>query len=283
MSRNIITGRGAELIRELLTGNKKLIFTRAVGGDSICTDSELPALTALPSENQTLALTDMISDGNGPRLSVRVSSNGLDESYTLRQIGVYAKLDDNGTETLIQVAQVEPEIRIPAQSETTTGMTIDLSIGIDVDIGDAVVLVDSSAYVTTQQLHNTVCDVVRTRNRVAFNVSLGDWESESAGVFTGTYWKATVSNDRFSKDYFPWIAFDPESIRQGAKYGLSSYCNMVDGKLYLYATAKPDNGVIGEVLMLITESSAISGAAILNGGSGNVSDNGTWGGLFPSQ
>ena len=279
---NVITGRGAELIRELLAGNKKLIFTRAVGGDGVCTDSELPALTALPSENQTLALTDMISDSNGPRLSVRVSSNGLQSAYTLRQIGVYAKLDDNGTETLLQVAQVEPEINIPAQSDTV-GMTLDLSIGIAVDIGDAAVIIDNSAYVTTRQLHNTVCDVVRTRNSVNFIIQNNAWESENAGVFTGPYWKATVLNDRFSNDYFPLVTFDPEIIREGAQYGLSSECDMRDGKLYLYAIAKPEVTIYGTCRMLITESPAISGAAILNGGSGNVGDNGTWGGLFPSQ
>ena len=277
--KNVITAQGAELIRGLLTGNKKLIFTRAVGGSGACTDSELPALTALPSENQALTITSMKSGSVGPVLGVRVSSNGLNESYTLKQIGVYAKLDDNGTETLLLVTQNEPGTRIPAQTETT-GMTLDLSIGIAVDIGDAAVMIDSSAYVTTGQLQNTLCDVVRTRNRVSFSVVPGQWINVVNDDLPGLLWQAAVSNDLFSEDYSPQVFFYPASFPLANQYGVSVHCDMENGKLILYAQKKPEAQISGEVLMLLEDSSAISGAVILNGGNGIVSG-GAWGDLFP--
>ena len=270
--KNTITAQGLEMIRSLLTGGKQLIFTRAVGGSDTSTEGELYALTALPSENQTLALTAVTRGQSGSVLSVRIASQGLESEYTLRQVGIYAKLDDNGTETLLQVAQDETGVRIPAQSDSA-GMTLDLSIGIKADIGEAAVMIDSSAYVTTGQLYDALGDVVRTRTSVQFYIAPEEWEEIPDGDMpvNGLLWQVCLRNDRFSRNYVPYVIFDAHSILETMRYGISVKSDMLDGELYLYAEEKPEVAISGDCYMLMMDPYSLNGSVIRNG---------TWGNLF---
>ena len=274
-NQHVITTRGLEMIRELLTGDKKLRFTRVVGGSNPSKESELPTLTALPSENQTLALTGITKGQSGPALRVRVASHGLENEYTLRQVGIYAKLNDNGTETLFQITQDETGVRIPAQSDTA-GMTLDLSVGIAVDIRDAAVMIDSSAFVTTGQLYDALGDVVRTRASVQFYVAPEEWEEIPDGdmPLNGLWWQVCLRNERFSRDYVPHVIFDAHSILETMRYGISVKSDMLDGELYLYAGEKPEAPVSGDCYMLMMDPYTVNGSVIFN------NQNGKWGDLF---
>ena len=133
--KNTITAQGLEMIRSLLTGGKQLIFTRAVGGESVSSESGLPAMTALPRVNQTLSIVCLVQGNNGPELLIRIASAELETAYALHQIGVYARLDDE-EEFLFQILQDENGVNIPAQSEAV-GITLDVRAGLAVEVGAA--------------------------------------------------------------------------------------------------------------------------------------------------
>lgn len=277
-STNVMTLQGINAARALLTGNKTMTITRAVGGSNISSVSGLPAMTALPRVNQTLSIVSLIQGASGPELLIRIASAGLETAYTLHQIGVYARLDD-GEEFLLQILQDETGVNVPAQSEAV-GITLDIKIGIAVDVGEATVTLDSAAYVTYGQLRIIMGDVPRTRDSVAFSVSPNQWESSLTGlgapIYPGLYWQAVIRDEKFSNQYLPLLLFHPSCLPATAQYGVSTFCDMQYRELYLFAQEKPATPLIGECHMFITAQSELAGLSVEPGASGRR----TWGSLF---
>ena len=275
---NVITLQGMNAARALLAGNRTMVITRAVGGSEVSSASGLPAMTALPRVNQTLSIVCLLQGNNGPELLIRIASAGLETAYALHQIGVYARLDDE-EEFLFQILQDEAGVNVPAQSEAV-GITLDLRIGLAVEVGDATVTLDSAAYVTYGQLQIIMGDVPRTRDSVTFSVNPNQWEESLTGagepVYPGLYWQAVIRNERFSHAYSPRILFHPSSIPRTAAYGVSVFCDMRDGELYLFSQEKPQTGLICECHMLITAQSELAGLPVEPAASGGR----TWGSLF---
>ena len=277
-STNVITLQGMNAARAILAGGKKITITRAVGGESVSLEGGLPAMTALPGVNQTLSVVSLIQGNNGPELLLRIASAGLQTAYTLRQIGIYAKLDDE-VEILFQILQDETGVSVPAESDSV-GITLDLKIGLAVDVGEAAVTLDSAAYVTYGQLQVIMGDVPRTRDSVTFSVAPQNWERNLTPsgdpVPLGLDWRAVIRDGRFSASYFPLVIFHSGFLPVTARHGVSSHCDIEDGVLYLYAQEKPESVLMGECHMLITEQSELSGLPVEAGASGG----GTWGDLF---
>ena len=277
-STNVLTLQGMNAARALLAGGRTMTITRAVGGESVSSESGLPAMTALPRVNQTLSIVCLLQGNNGPELLIRIASAGLETAYALHQIGVYARLDDE-EEFLFQILQDEAGVNVPAQSEAV-GITLDLRIGLGVDIGDATVTLDSAAYVTYGQLQLIMGDVPRTRDSVAFSVAPNQWESSLTGlgtpVYPGLYWQAVIRDSKFSDKHLPLLLFHPTSLPATAQYGVSRLCDMKHGELYLFAQEKPETPLIGECHMFITQRSDLSGLPVEPGASGRR----TWGSLF---
>ncbi|MBQ6207110.1 MAG: hypothetical protein IJK52_08510 [Oscillospiraceae bacterium] len=275
---NVITLQGMNAARALLAGNRTMVITRAVGGSEVSSASGLPAMTALPRVNQTLSIVCLLQGNNGPELLIRIASAGLETAYALHQIGVYARLDDE-EEFLFQILQDEAGVNVPAQSEAV-GITLDLRIGLAVEVGDATVTLDSAAYVTYGQLQGIMGDVPRTRDSVAFSVDPNQWESSLTGagapIFPGLYWQAVIRDSKFSDKHLPLLLFHPTSLPATARYGVSAFCDMEYGELYLFAQEKPETPLIGECHMFITQRSDLSGLPVEPGASGRR----TWGSLF---
>ena len=277
-STNVITLQGMNAACALMAGGRTLSITRAVGGSGVSSESGLPALTVLSHVNQELPIVNLIRGSNGPELLVRIESAGLQTAYTLHQIGIYARLD-NEEEFLFQILQDEAGVNVPAQSEAV-GITLDLRIGLAVEVGNATVTLDSAAYVTYGQLQVIMGDVPRTRDSVPFSVAPQNWERNLTpsgdSVSLGLDWRALIRDDRFSSSYFPLVLFHSGFLPITARYGVSSHCDMEDGVLYLYAQEKPESVFMGECHMFITERSELSGLPVESGASGG----GTWGSLF---
>lgn len=92
------TQLGVAMLTEAMAG-KRMTFTRAVGGAGTVAADDLPKATAVTDQRQTLILADSAVDKEGDdtvyRLKVQISNKGLEQGYTLHQIGIYAKLDDS--------------------------------------------------------------------------------------------------------------------------------------------------------------------------------------------
>ena len=102
------TELGTAMLTEAMAG-KRMTFTRAVGGAGIVAADDLPKATAVTDQRQTLILADSAADKEGDdtvyRLKVQISNKGLEQGYTLHQIGIYAKLDDSSSDALVCIFQ----------------------------------------------------------------------------------------------------------------------------------------------------------------------------------
>ena len=102
------TQLGVAMLTEAMAG-KRMTFTRAVGGAGTVAADNLPKATAVTDQRQTLILADSAADKEGDdtvyRLKVQISNKGLEQGYTLHQIGIYAKLDDSSSDALVCIFQ----------------------------------------------------------------------------------------------------------------------------------------------------------------------------------
>ena len=104
------TQLGVAMLTEAMAG-KRMTFTRAVGGAGTVAADDLPKATSVADQRQTLILADSAVDKEGDdtvyRLKVQISNKGLEQGYTLRQIGIYAKLEGSDSDALVCIFQDE--------------------------------------------------------------------------------------------------------------------------------------------------------------------------------
>lgn len=102
------TTLGSSMLTEALSG-KRMTFTRAVGGAGTVQAAELPNATEVADQKQTLVLASSKMTGEGEdaayKIKIQISNNGLQQGYTLHQIGIYAKLDDSDSDALAVIFQ----------------------------------------------------------------------------------------------------------------------------------------------------------------------------------
>lgn len=97
----ILTNDGAALMTRAVTG-KNLIFTRAETGKGY---SSSPAmLKSVTGRQQELDLS-VVHEGSDVRISCFLTNRQLEEGYVMKQIGVYGRLEEDETETLVIVGQ----------------------------------------------------------------------------------------------------------------------------------------------------------------------------------
>jgi hypothetical protein len=102
------TALGSSMLTEALSG-KRMTFTRAVGGAGTVQTAELPNATEVADQKQSLILASSEMTGEGEdaayKIKIQISNNGLQQGYTLHQIGIYAKLDDSDSDALAVIFQ----------------------------------------------------------------------------------------------------------------------------------------------------------------------------------
>lgn len=111
-----ITDTGAALLNESLAGHK-LTISGAMGGAGTSDEDELPGQTGVIDQKQTFKLLGIDDVDGGKRVGVQITNEGLDETYTLHQIGVTAKLDSESEEQLLLVFQDERGVEVPTVAE----------------------------------------------------------------------------------------------------------------------------------------------------------------------
>lgn len=96
------TYEGLSLISETVAAGKALVFTKIMLGDGDIGDQDLRALTALLSPKMTLPVTGGTDLGNGQvQIRATVSNSALEAGFFAKEVGVYAKSGEDGTEKLI--------------------------------------------------------------------------------------------------------------------------------------------------------------------------------------
>lgn len=114
----IVTENGQNLIAQALANEKPLIFTSAkTSSYSYPVGTDVPALTGLQDVVQSvLPFDSKVLGGNVAQVSVRFDNDGVDQTYRIETIGLYAKIE-GGAETLFSVTQATTPDEIPVQSD----------------------------------------------------------------------------------------------------------------------------------------------------------------------
>lgn len=114
----IVTENGQNLIAQALANEKPLIFTSAkTSSYSYPVGTNVPALTGLQDVVQSVMPFDSkILGGNVAQVSVRFDNDGVDQTYRIETIGLYAKIE-GGAETLFSVTQATTPDEMPVQSD----------------------------------------------------------------------------------------------------------------------------------------------------------------------
>ena len=114
----IVTENGQNLIAQALANEKTLIFTSAkTSSYSYPVGTDVPALTGLQDVVQSvLPFDSKVLGGNVAQVSVRFDNDGVDQTYRIETIGLYAKIE-GGAETLFSVTQATTPDEMPVQSD----------------------------------------------------------------------------------------------------------------------------------------------------------------------
>ena len=116
----IVTESGQNLIAQALANEKPLIFTSAkTSSYSYPVGTNVPALTGLQDVVQSVMPFDSkVLGGNVAQVSVRFDNDGVDQTYRIETIGLYAKIE-GGAETLFSVTQATTPDEMPVQSDVS--------------------------------------------------------------------------------------------------------------------------------------------------------------------
>lgn len=141
----IITSAGAAMLSQA-PGNV-FQFTRAVCGSGSVLLPELPDQTSISGETRGLSITSSKSAGTSHVLRLQLNNRGMSSTYSLSQIGVFAKIG-SGDEILFIILQAEVPEQIPAESESP-GYVADYIVGISTSNTEHVtVSLDAGACIT---------------------------------------------------------------------------------------------------------------------------------------
>lgn len=147
---SVVTNAGIALLRLVLAGGQ-LAITSAKGGTGTVSAAALMTQTQLVNQKQTFTVISSENTSSGKKVEIRISNIGLNTSYVLNQIGIYAAVD-NGTPALLAILQDETGIKIPSVSEVTEFL---LEFFANVNFNNAAnfnVSVDSNTYATLREI-----------------------------------------------------------------------------------------------------------------------------------
>ncbi|WP_041815660.1 hypothetical protein [Levilactobacillus brevis] len=112
----VLTTEGTRLATLAANGKTHYVITRAVAtGDDLSdlTDEQLAALTKLPNEVQEGSIVEQVDDPSGSDgvigTRVQFMNQGLNKSYSMNALGVYAKEDGHDQEVLFSVMTAESQ------------------------------------------------------------------------------------------------------------------------------------------------------------------------------
>lgn len=179
----ISTLAGSNLLVEAIKSKKPLIFTRIALGDGTLTESEsIESLTALKHPMAQNTVQTINSRGNGEIDVVATISNAsVTSGFYARELGVFAKVGDTGTEKLFAYTNAGAQASYtPAGTSLDEKLiTVTFYIGNDVNVK---INLNSQLYITQAALdaHNSATNA----HQDAFNKKLDVTSNQYAKAIT---------------------------------------------------------------------------------------------------
>lgn len=153
----VVTNRGVELLQEAAE-NGVLTFVSASGSDSTYPNASLMAQTAPSNEKQTFSITKISNVSGGKKLCVQITNKGLPHSYFMKQLCIWAKVNDDAPEVLA-IIQDETGIQIPAESEISDFLLKFYALLKIDNVAEMNVTVDGSCFATVAALEEHEKDI----------------------------------------------------------------------------------------------------------------------------
>lgn len=232
----IITRAGLDMIAESQAGST-LIFTKGKLGDGQITDQSIPDLTDLISTKMSVELSTVTAKGNG-QVEVRfiVDNTDLDVGFFVREVGIFAKINEEGEEKLYGYANAGnytnylADKTVPIDSIITK---IDLAVGNASNI--AFTTDKSIVYVTLEDLEEAINahNIDEDAHEAAFDKHNADVAAhldmvgattENAGKRGMVPAPAKGNNNRYLKSDGTWGEID---TMQGATSGAAGKSGLV--------------------------------------------------------
>lgn len=113
----IQTNAGLELQAKLIAKSEALSFTKVVTSPDIVNTEELKEQTEVNNVKQNITINGLDSKENSFTIHSLLKNDGLEEGYSLNQLGFYAT-DPDGGEVLYAIAQIDKPKEIPKETDS---------------------------------------------------------------------------------------------------------------------------------------------------------------------
>ena len=156
-----MTNKAIEMIAESQLAGNDLIITKVKIGDGQLADgADIKAMTDVVAARLVAPMTDSKLDGGQVTVNFAISNSELEAGFFAREIGIFAKLGEEGAETLYAYTNAGnlcdwiPDKHTPIDSQIVNATIV---VG---NASNVVVNVSDKAFVTTKDLesHNTASD-----------------------------------------------------------------------------------------------------------------------------
>lgn len=152
------TTNGDKMLIQAVNGHK-LVFTRgAFGSGSLSDSDDIKTFTALKSEKMSLPIVDTAVYDTGEKITLtfNCSNSSLDTGFINREVGVFAKLDDDD-EVLYSYSNAGMAYDyIPSKETPTNENTFEIEVYISAEAEINVTIDGSIVYLTKEQVEEKI-------------------------------------------------------------------------------------------------------------------------------
>ncbi|MBR2999807.1 MAG: phage tail protein [Oscillospiraceae bacterium] len=154
----IITTAGQNLIASAIAGGNEIYFTKMqVSSYAYPSTTDFLALTSLQSvEDEVDIVSAEVYGGNIVQVSSRVDNSNVAAAYLIETLGLFAKIGENGTNTLVAVITAETPDQMPVTDPESPSAFI-YNVQMTVQNADSItVTVNPAGTVTVEMLRGYV-------------------------------------------------------------------------------------------------------------------------------
>lgn len=264
------TALGSAMLTGALSG-KRMTFTRAVGGAGTVQTAELPNATEVADQKQSLILSSGEMTGEGEntayKIKIQISNNGLQQGYTLHQIGIYAKLDDSDSDALAVIFQDDHGFEIQPEAAMNNFLMEFFGVLAISNTAQIYLTADPNAIATEAWVRKLLAEQ-GSSGTIIKDITIPadgwDWQRESDDEemlgMDDFRWVVDVAVDDVTEDMFPSVALHKAALEVAKRAGLCPTVQANAGVLRFWARNAPEADMAATVA-LVSPSGASGGGS----------------------
>ena len=253
------TALGSAMLTEALSG-KRMTFTRAVGGAGTVQTAELPNATEVADQKQSLILSSGEMTGEGEntayKIKIQISNNGLQQGYTLHQIGIYAKLDDSDSDALAVIFQDDHGFEIQPEAAMNNFLMEFFGVLAISNTAQIYLTADPNAIATEAWVRKLLAEQ-GSSGTIIKDITIPadgwDWQRESGDEETlrdDFRCVVDVAVDDVTEDMFPSVALHKAALEVAKRAGLCPTVQANAGVLRFWARNAPEADMAATVALV---------------------------------